>query len=65
VPNSPVSSAYAPRAYLGLLQRQAVKTVVNRTYGIHCNVTHQLQNSLCIYDAAVLEKLCRQHIIGL
>jgi hypothetical protein len=27
--------------------------------------THQLQNSLCIYDADVLEKLCQQHIIGL
>ncbi len=28
-------------------------------------LTHQLQNSLCIYDADVLEKLCQQHIIGL
>jgi hypothetical protein len=27
--------------------------------------THQLQNSLCIYDADVLEKLCQQHIIGI
>jgi hypothetical protein len=27
--------------------------------------THQLQNSLCIYDADVLEKLCQQHIICL
>jgi hypothetical protein len=26
---------------------------------------HQLQNSLCIHDADVLEKLCQQHIIGL
>jgi hypothetical protein len=39
VPNSPVNSAYAPRAYLGLLQRQVVKPVVNSACGIHCNVS--------------------------